>query len=462
MSAEHRALAPTSEADRLWAPQYRLLTAGLLGTITLVAFEALAVITILPLIRNDLGGLGLYGWVVSAFSLGTLFGIVVAGEQADRIGPTRPFVIGLVLFALGLAVGGLAPTMPVLVVGRALQGIGAGAIPAVAYVCIGRTYPESLRPRVFAMLSTAWVVPGLAGPALSVLIAQRFGWRAVLLGLLPLVAATGALAVPAMLHLRLQTRARVTPRRLLDGLRVTVGAALLLAALSRHEPMSVALLTAALIAGLCPLLRLIPAGTFRGATPLAAAVLARGLLTFTFFGVDTFVPLEITAIRGRSPALAGAAITAATIAWTAAAWVQVRLATRWSARRQVGTGFLIVICGIATVGAGLLTVAPVWLIVIGWGVGGFGIGLAYSPLSIVVLRHARPEAQGVSSAALQLFDNLGVALGAGIGGTLVAVTAASGLPTAGGLAAAFAVATAAGCAGVAVARRLPGKHAAVS
>ncbi|MBJ7608211.1 MAG: MFS transporter [Candidatus Dormibacteraeota bacterium] len=442
--------------DRLWAPQYRLLTAGLVGTITLAAFEALAVITVLPLIRNDLGGLGLYGWVVSAFSLGTLFGIVAAGEQADRIGPARPFVIGLVLFAGGLVVGGFAPTMPVLVVGRALQGIGAGAIPAVAYVCIGRTYPESLRPRVFAILSTAWVVPGLIGPALSVVVAQRFGWRAVLLGLLPLVAATGALAVPAMLHLRPQAPARAAPRRLLDALRMTVGAALLLAAFSGHEPASVALLAAAVVVGLRPLLRLIPGGTFRAASPLAAAVLARGLLTFTFFSVDTFVPLEITAIRGHGPALAGVAITAATIAWTTGAWVQVRLATRWSAHRQVATGFLIVVCGIATVSAGLLTVAPVALIVCGWGVGGLGMGLGYSPLSIVVLRHARPDAQGASSAALQLFDNLGVALGAGIAGALVAVFATSGSPTSAGLGAAFAVAIAAGCAGVAVAWRLPG------
>ncbi len=69
-----------------------------------------------------------------------------------------------------------------------LQGIGAGAIPAVAYVAIGRAYPSAMQPRMFAVLSTAWVLPGIVGPAISAAVAEAFGWRWVFLGLLPLVA----------------------------------------------------------------------------------------------------------------------------------------------------------------------------------------------------------------------------------------------------------------------------------
>ena len=158
-------------------PARRGLTIGLVLTITLVAFEALAVITILPTIKDDLEGISLYGWVTSAFQLGLLVGIVVAGGQADRRGPGPPFVAGVLVFMAGLTIGGLAPSMLVLVLARGLQGLGAGAIPAVAYAAIGRTYPEALRPRVFAVLSTAWVVPGLIGPALSALVAASAGWR---------------------------------------------------------------------------------------------------------------------------------------------------------------------------------------------------------------------------------------------------------------------------------------------
>src|SRR4029453_3823268 len=133
----------------LMAPARRGLTIGLVLTITLVAFEALAVITILPAIKDDLQGIRLYGWVTSAFQLGVLVGIVVAGGQADRRGPAPPFVAGGRVFGTGLTIGGLAPSMPVLVLARGLQGLGAGAIPAVAFPAIGRTYPPALGPRAF-------------------------------------------------------------------------------------------------------------------------------------------------------------------------------------------------------------------------------------------------------------------------------------------------------------------------
>src|SRR5690349_9344179 len=144
----------------LWAPEHRGLTTGLVLSTTFIAAEALAVITIMPRVADDLGGLNLYGWVFSAFMLGSLVGTVAAGREADRVGPARPFVAGLALFGAGLAVAGLAPSMAVLVGGRVLQGLGAGAVPAVAYVAIGGSLPERQRAHMMAVLSTAWVVPG--------------------------------------------------------------------------------------------------------------------------------------------------------------------------------------------------------------------------------------------------------------------------------------------------------------
>src|SRR5258706_11400085 len=116
--------------EGLWSPAYRSLTVGLVLTITLVASEALAVATILPDVRDDLGGIRLYGWVYSAFMLASLVGIVAAGRAADRKGPAAPYTTGLILFASGLLVGGLAPSMPVLVAGPGLPGLGGGPVPA--------------------------------------------------------------------------------------------------------------------------------------------------------------------------------------------------------------------------------------------------------------------------------------------------------------------------------------------
>ena len=230
----------------LFEPARRTLTVGLVLTVTLVAFEALAVITILPTIKDDLGGLRLYGWVTSAFFLGTMVGIVVAGGEADRHGPARPYVLGILLFAGGLAIGGMAPSMLVLVLARALQGIGAGAIPATAYAAIGRSYPEALRPRLFAVLSTAWVVPGLLGPALSALVATHLGWRYVFLGLLPLVLLAAGLALPSLRRIGPPPigsaaapgqEAEPSGSGLLDAVRVSGGAGLFLAGLTNRSPL---------------------------------------------------------------------------------------------------------------------------------------------------------------------------------------------------------------------------------
>ena len=88
--------------------------------------------------------------------------------------------------------------MPILVGARFLQGLGAGTIQPIAYVAIARTLPESLRPRMFATLSTAWVLPGVIGPAIAGTVGETVGWRYVFLGLLPLIALAGALTLGAL------------------------------------------------------------------------------------------------------------------------------------------------------------------------------------------------------------------------------------------------------------------------
>src|SRR5215470_19406011 len=298
-----------SRAPGLWAPQRRALTAGLVLTITFVASEALAVVTVMPVVAHDLGGLRLYGWVFSAFMLGSVVGIVVAGRAADRRGPAIPFVAGVVLFGSGLAVAGLAPSMGVLVAGRTLQGVGAGVVPAVAYASIGRSLTGPLRARMMAVLSTAWVAPGLAGPALSAEVARVFGWRWVFLGLLPLIALAGPVALPALVRLGRPTEHAEGGHRLIDGLGVAAAAGLVLAGLtmafgsaSDHGPSGgtvtgwmvaagCMMIAAGCALGLPVLRRLMPAGTLTARYGLPATILSRGLLTFCFFGADAFVTL---------------------------------------------------------------------------------------------------------------------------------------------------------------------------
>ena len=236
--------------DSLWRADRRALTLGLVLTITLVGFEALAISTVMPIVAEELGGLELYGWVFSAFFLGSLIGIVVVGGAIDRGGLAVPFAAGLGLFAIGLLAGGLAPTMPFLVAARFVQGLGAGTIQPIAYVAIGRTLPEHLRPRMFAVLSTAWVLPGVIGPAIAGTVGEVAGWRYVFLGLLPLIALAAALTLGALRNVAdappvADEAARARRGRLPLAITVALGAGLLTVGLTSGEPIPTVVLSVA-------------------------------------------------------------------------------------------------------------------------------------------------------------------------------------------------------------------------
>ena len=457
-----------ASGDGVWAPHRRRLTLGLVLTITLVAFESLAISTVMPVVAEDLGGIGLYGWVFSGFFLGSLLGIVTAGRSADARGTAFPFTVGLALFSVGLLVGGLATSMPLLVAARVAQGIGAGAIPAVAYTSVGRAYPPHLRPRVFAVFSSAWVIPGLIGPAAAGAIEHALSWRAVFLALLPIVAVAAAMTIPQLSRrppappgAAARTAGAVGPRRG-DGLDQRILAlvliagvtAVLVAANGVPLPLTALLLLVGLPLAAGAFLRLVPAGTVRLAPGMPAAVMVRGILTFAFFGTDAFVSLTYQDVRDQPTWVAGAALTAATIAWTAAAWVQERWIHRVGPRRLVGLGFAFV--GLGVVGMlGALGPLPVWPSVLVWASAGFGTGLAYSPLSVTVLGLAEAGREGSASASLQLSDVLGTSLGTGASGAFVALGDSSGWELRSALTLAFAVTLAVAVGGVLAARRLP-------
>ena len=233
--------------DGLWSAGRRGLTIGLVLTITLVAFEALAVSTVMPIVARELGGYELYGWVFTAFMLGSLIGIVVSGGIIDKRGLGAPFLLGVGLFAIGLLGGGLAPSMPVLVLFRFIQGLGGGMVPPIAYVAIGRSLPERLRPQMFATLSTAWVLPGVIGPAIAGAVGEHLHWRYVFLGLLPLIVIAAAISYPSLRRITAaptdaaedaeRTAAASLRRRLPLAIMVAAGTGLFLAGLTsgRHE-----------------------------------------------------------------------------------------------------------------------------------------------------------------------------------------------------------------------------------
>ncbi|MEH3075151.1 MAG: MFS transporter [Quadrisphaera sp.] len=136
--------------------ELRVALAGIVALVTLVAFEAMAVSTAMPVVADELGGLRRYGLAFSLFLTASLLGTVLAGGWADARGPRTPVVGGLLAFAGGLVLCGTAPTFTVLLVGRAVSGLGGGLLVVSLYAVVGAVFDEAVRPRVFAWISSAW------------------------------------------------------------------------------------------------------------------------------------------------------------------------------------------------------------------------------------------------------------------------------------------------------------------
>jgi MFS family permease len=415
-------------SEGAWSASYRRLTLGLVLIMLGPAFETLSVATILPKIVANLGGLSFYGWSFSAYMLATLVGLILAGDEADQRGPAIPFIFGVALFATGLALAGTAASMIIFVISRGVQGFGAGIIASVVYVCVGRGYPEQLKPRMVAVLSSAWVVPGLIGPALAGLVADFVGWRWVFLGLVPIVPLATGLVFPALRKLTpsLKRRSLNLPRLLATAGLVGGSGVVLTGLQAQSTAIAIILILPGLAIGIPSLRHLLPPGTLRVKAGLPAAIATMGLLSLAYFGGEAFLPLTLVSIRGQNTIIAGIALTAATLTWTAGSWVQAHLAPRQGRRILVIIGLLLIALGLAGITSVLIPGIPVIVAIVAWGVGGLGMGLAYSTLSLVVLETAPGDQMGSASASMELSSVLGTAIGTGIGGVIIAFAAGSG------------------------------------
>jgi MFS family permease len=447
--------------ESVFAPRYRAMSVGVLMSVTVVAFQALGVGTVMPAVARELGGLERYGWAFSAFMLASLVGSVAAGQDADRAGPVRAYVAAIASFSAGSLLAAVADSWSLLLAGRALEGLGAGALGVVTYASASRAYPPEMYGRMLALMSSAWVLPSLAGPAVAGLIADHASWRWVFVLLLPFLPVAVALTLPGLRALSRAERVAM-PRRLPQALALAAGTGLFLGALGFDGPLPLALGVAAGLALALPAFRAVmPAGTLRAARGLPSAVLVRGALAVAFLGCDAFLPLALTELRGFSVSQAGLVISVASLSWSLGSFFQARLDRLDGGTgrpRRLLAGLAVLLCGIAATTAGLVDDGiPVAVAIAGWAVAGFGIGIGYPSIGAIVLSEAPGGEEGGVSAALQLIETIGVAVFTGIGGALIAVGLERGWDAVTALALVFA-----GGAGAAVAGLVAGRRVAVS
>ncbi|WP_194235803.1 MFS transporter [Streptomyces sp. CB01881] len=412
----------TSDSGGVLGARYRALTLGIVSVVLLLAFEATAVNTAMPVAARQLDGLGLYAFAFSGYFTTTLFALVVSGQWCDKRGPLQPLFTGIAVFGAGLVVAGAAPGMWVFVAGRAIQGLGGGLVIVALYVVVGRAYPERLRPAVFAAFSSAWVLPSIVGPVVSGAVTQHLGWRWVFLSVPVLILLPLAVMGPA-----LRRSEREQPvlkgvdfdrRRTRLAAMAALGAGLLQYAGQRLD--LVALVPAAAGAALLlpAVLGLLPAGTLRAGRGLPTVILLRGVAAGAFFSAEAFIPLMMVTERGLSPTLAGLTLTSGGLSWALGSWLQGRPGAERFREAMIRGGFVLTAVAIAGAALVLVPAVPAWVAAVAWGVGGIGMGLAVASVSVLMMSLSAPEDAGANSASLQVSDALGNVLLVGLAGVL--------------------------------------------
>jgi MFS family permease len=390
----------------LFAPGRRAACIGAIALISMLAFESIAVATAMPAVADALDGLPLYALAFGATLATSVLGMTAAGQLCDKRGPYRAALAGLAVFLAGLLLAGFAATMPQLVLGRALQGLGSGLLSVTLYVGVAQVVPAALHPKLFAMFAGAWVVPGLLGPALASGLVHLLGWRSVFLAVAAAVPVAAALMLPSLKRVGTGTGEALHWGAMRWALLASAGALTLHVASQQGGARAAALFGGGLVAAGFAARRLLPRGTLVAARGLPTVILLRGLIAATFASAEAFLPLLLTQHFGWSLGQAGIALSAGAVTWSIGSALQARVRGEAARRRLLPRGFGLAAAGLALIIATLLLELPGAWVLAGWCGVGLGIGLSFPMLSVLLLKLSPPASQGSNTSALQLSDAL--------------------------------------------------------
>lgn len=447
MPALRPARVSSLDSAGIFHRDYLLVTLGACALVFLAAFESLAVTTIMPVVSRELDGAALYALAFAGpFATGVI-GMVAAGNWSDRHGPVGPLYASVAMFAVGLLAAGTAGSMPALVAGRLVQGLGGGAITVALYVVIARVYPRALHPKIFAAFSAAWVIPSLVGPFAAGLVAQLASWHWVFLGVVGLVVPALLMIVPALRGLHGTPDADIPEGAppvdmSTGGARKAWGygrlawatlAALAVLGLNLSVRLPVAggvVAVAAVAVALIAVRPLVPQGTLIAQRGLPSVILTRGLAAASFFGAEVYLPYLLVERYSFTPTFAGLTLTGGAVAWAAGSAVQGRLGERLDHRRAVRIGAALVLAAIALVLVTTVLGWPAVVAIAAWVLAGGGMGLMYARLSVMTLGLSSKQNEGFNSSAMSISDSLGGALSLATTGIVFSAFTTAGAPAA--------------------------------
>ncbi|MDP9474404.1 MAG: MFS transporter [Actinomycetota bacterium] len=377
---------------------------------------------VIPLMRDELGASAAgMGWVVTGYALAYAVGVPLYGRVSDFFGVGRVFALGLLGFAVGGLVCALAPSLPVLVLGRIVQGVGGAAVPALATVSVAKVLPPGERGGALGLVASSVGVGSAVGPVAGGFVGQFAGWRSLFVGTLVLMLLLIPFALRVLPHEASQDRRRFD---LLGGVLLGLGAGLFLFGVTQGQaagfgsPSSWGSFLGAAVALVGFVRRInaapepfVSAALFRNRHYVAALVVGF-LASLVNLSVLFFVPLLLTEANGLSVGAAGIALTPGALALAVLSPLTGRLSDRVGARLPVAAGLAVMAASALFVS----TFAGASPALVAAGVAGVGAGFALvqSPANNAAA-NALPEEEvgggmGIFSGAFFLGSGTGPAL----------------------------------------------------
>jgi MFS family permease len=411
----------TTERASIFSPAYRSITLSTLTLVALAAFDGMAVAAALPRIGADLG-VGLLPWVLTSFALTSTVAMVAAGPLIDAYGVRAVYRVTLVVFFVSSAFCTVAPTMPVLIVARALQGIAGGTVMAVTIANVGWSYPNELRSRAFAANSSVWGVMAIAGPAVAAFVLTAVSWRGVFFVNLPLVLFAASVGWRRIPHGEPSGDLDFDVRGLTLIAVLTVALLLSLSTLSTWSVLGVAVAAVAAVV------------YWRHSGRREQPVLARrhfaqwpfGFLNavpFAFFAgslaLDAYIPLFVQGGLGRSSATAAFAVAFLALGWTTGSQIVSRALDRIRNVDAMVAGFVVTLPALAVGVAVYSADTPVAVVMLLSFLQGLGIGAVTNATLSLLQATATTAEMGRASAAHQFMRQLGGTIGTAAAGAVL-------------------------------------------
>ncbi|MFJ8624435.1 MFS transporter [Kitasatospora sp. NPDC093550] len=413
----------------LFSRRHAAAASILAGGVALYAMNLYFTAALMPSIVADIGGARYYAWVATGFLMAAVIASMLVSRLLDRLGAARAYVLGFLVFGAGAVLNALSPSMPALVLGRVVQGLGGGLVAGLGYAVIRSALPERLWTRAAGLVSAMWGVGTLVGPSLGGLFAQLGAWRGayVLLLVAALVLAalarrvlpgrsgegrgSGPVPLPSLLLLTLAAAAfsisSTVPGGWATAVCILAGVALLVGFVAVERRASATVL---------------PQQTYRAGHPLkwlylTVAVLCAGVVA------ENFIPLFGQELGGLGPLVAGFLGAAVSAGWTTAQLFSVGIESARGRARAVRTAPLVLVGGLLVYGllqTGDASGARVALWALALFVAGTGIGLAFPHLSVAAMRSSSDPAEGgKAAAAINTTQLIAFSVTSALAGTLV-------------------------------------------